>query len=94
MAILTTATFSATGIDPLSVRFGPSGATEAHGRGHLKDVDGDGDRDLLLHFRTPATGIKCGDALARVTGATVSGEIFGGSDAVRTVGCKQGTHTV
>lgn len=89
VAILTTATFNATRVNPSSVRFGPSGATKAHRRVQFKDVDRDGDRDLLLHFRTPASGIKCGDGFAGVTGATSSGEIFGGSDAIRTVGCKR-----
>jgi hypothetical protein len=90
VAILTTATFNATRVVPLSVRFGPSSATEAHGRGHFKDVDSDGDQDLLLHFRTPATGIRCGDGSAGITGATSSGQVIGGSDVIRTVGCKPG----
>jgi len=57
VAILTTSTaqgepldFDATTVDPLSVTFGPDGATEAHERGHIEDVDGDGDVDLVLHF--------------------------------------------
>lgn len=31
--ILTTEEFDATAVDPLSVRFGPDGAIESHGRG-------------------------------------------------------------
>jgi hypothetical protein len=89
VAILTTATFNATSVDPSSVRFGPSGAAKADKRVRFTDVDRDGDRDLLLHFRTPASGIKCGDGFASVTGATSSGEMFEGSDAIRTVGCKR-----
>jgi hypothetical protein len=49
VAILTTDTFDATTIDPLSVQFGPNGATEIHNRGHIEDVDGDGDDDMVLH---------------------------------------------
>jgi hypothetical protein len=88
VAILTTATFDATGVDPLSVEFGPAGATEAHGQGHIEDVDGDGDLDLVLHFRTQETGIACGDASASLTGKTVSRQVIQGSDSIRTVGCK------
>jgi hypothetical protein len=89
VAILTTATFNATSVNPASVRFGPAGATKADRRVHLKDVDRDGDRDLVLHFRASASGIKCGDSFAGVTGATRSGESFEGSDAIQTVGCNQ-----
>jgi CSLREA domain-containing protein len=87
LAILTTAAFDATTVDPLSVRFGPSSAAEVHNRGHFEDVDGDGDIDLLLHFRVGSTGIRCGDASASIRGETLSGQIIQGSDSFRTVGC-------
>lgn len=52
--------FDATTVDPLSVQFGPKGATAVYRRGHVEeDVDRDGDRDLLLHFDAQATGIPC-----------------------------------
>jgi hypothetical protein len=88
VAILTTNTFDATTVDPLSVKFGPNGATEAHGRDHNEDVDGDGDLDLVLHFRTQETGIQCGDTSASLTGQTHEGQAIEGSDSIRTVGCK------
>lgn len=88
VAILTTANFDATSVDPLSVLFGPSGAMEAHGRGHIKDVNGDGVLDLLLHFRTQDTGILCGDRSASLTGEKFDGMAFTGSDTIETVGCK------
>jgi hypothetical protein len=89
VAILTTATFDSTTVDPLSVHFGPDGATEAHGKGYIEDVNQDGEPDLVLHFRTQETGIQCGDTSASLTGRTTDGEPIQGADAIRTVGCKQ-----
>lgn len=87
VAILTTSDFDATTVDPLSVRFGPSGATETHGRGHIEDIDGDGDDDMLLHFRTEETGIQCGDTSVSLTGQTSDATLIEGSDSIVTVGC-------
>ena len=88
IAILTTATFDATTIDPLSVRLGPNGAVEAHGRGHIEDANGDGQLDMVLHFRTENTGIQCGDTFVSLRAETVSGQAIEGTDSVRTIGCK------
>jgi hypothetical protein len=88
VAILTTEDFDATTVDPLSVEFGPAGAVESHGRGHIEDFDGDGDFDLMLHFRTQETGIQCGDTAASLTGATFEGQALEGSDSIETKGCK------
>ena len=87
MAILTTRDFDATTVDPLSVEFGPDGAFEAHGRGHIEDANRDGKKDLVLHFRTQETGIRCGDTSASLTGATFDGDPIQGSDSIKTVGC-------
>ena len=96
VAILTTntahgdaANFYALDVDPLSVMFGPDGAGEARGRGHVEDVDDDGDMDLVLRFRTQETGIQCGDAQATLTGETWDKISVEGSDAIQTVGCAQ-----
>lgn len=88
VAILTTGAFDATQVDPLSVEFGPNGAAETHKRGQVEDVDGDGDRDLLLHFNTQDTGIECGDTSATLTGVTLGGQVIEGTDSITTVGCK------
>ena len=89
VAILTTNSFDATTIDPLTVRFGPKAAKEAHNTGHIKDVNHDGNSDLILHFKTRATGIKCGDISASLTGATFNGDHIEGTDIITTVGCKR-----
>ena len=87
VAILTTETFDATTVSPTTVQFGSAGASLEHKLGHLKDVDGDGDLDLVLHFRTQESGILCGDTEASLTGETFDGQAIQGSDSFVTVGC-------
>ena len=87
VVVLTTDTFDATQVDWRTVSFGPYGATEPHGRSHVKDVDNDGDMDVVLHFNTQDTGIACDDTEATLTGETFGGEAFTGSDAVSIVRC-------
>jgi hypothetical protein len=87
VAILTTEEFDAQLVDPMTVRFGPGEASESHQSWHVKDVDEDGDLDLLLHFKTQETGIQCGDTEATLTGATFEGEAITGSDSINTVHC-------
>jgi hypothetical protein len=87
VAILTTDTFYALGVDFETVGFGHGAATEFHGCSHVKDVDGDGDMDLLLHFNTQDTGIQCGDTSATLTGETFGGEPITFIDSINTVNC-------
>lgn len=79
--------FDATDIDWSTVVFGPGDATEAHGQGHVEDVDGDGDDDMVFHFRTQDSGLSCGDTDATLTGQTNGGQDFEGTDAVNLVKC-------
>ncbi len=91
LAVLTTEEFDATAIDPLSVRFGAGKAAECHEKGHIKDVDGDGDLDMCLHFKIADAGIQAGDTEAKLRGeAVVNGERIpiGGTDSIKIVGGK------
>jgi len=88
VAILTTGTFAATTVDTTTVRFGATGTEAAPVHSALEDIDGDGDTDMILHFNTQDTGIKCGDTSASLTGQTFSGQAIKGSDSIQTVGCR------
>jgi hypothetical protein len=88
VAILSIDTFDALQVDVASVKFGPDEATEIHGRAHVEDVDGDGDPDLVLHFKTQETGIACGDTDASLTGETFDEQSITGTDSIQTVACK------
>ena|SRR5215213_339751 len=88
VAILTTATFDGTTVDPSTVRFGATGTEAAPVHFTLEDVDGDGDIDMVLHFNTQDTGLVCGLTSVSLSGETVSGQVIAGSDSIKTVGCK------
>ncbi|MGD2069751.1 MAG: hypothetical protein PVI57_13850 [Gemmatimonadota bacterium] len=91
VAILSSDAFDATTVDHATVEF--EGATEAHvdrssgePRRHEEDVDGDGDVDLVFHFRVGDTGLGCASTGGTLTGRTIDGRAIEGSDAVRMVG--------
>jgi hypothetical protein len=88
VAILTTSSFDATTVVAETVCFGDQedaaarNCTEADGRGHVEDVDRDGDLDLIVHFEIAGTGIDRGDTNACLTGTTTDGIAVTGCDAI------------
>ena len=90
VTLLTKDAFDAATIDPTTVRFGKSGTEAVPVDAIEKDVNGDGQADLLLRFRVLDSGIQCGDSSVSITGQTVNGTTVQGSDSITTVGCKPG----
>ena len=77
--------FNTATVDGTTVRFGPAGAVPTRAR--RAEVDGDGDRDLVFSFHQNDTGFVCGDVIGTLTGKTVTGRSFTGSDSVTIVPC-------
>ena len=85
VAILTDGEFDALRVNPETVIFGPGEATTT--RVKVKDVDHDGDADLLLYFTTFDAGISCGDTTATLYGLTYDPISIIGTDTFITKGC-------
>ena len=90
VAILTTDTFDALTVDHATVTF--EGASEAFVNPrthqpirHERDVDHDGDTDLLFFFRMRDTNLTCSSTSGRLEGMTYNGAKVAGEDVVRTV---------
>jgi hypothetical protein len=88
VVLLSTDTFDAMIADPATIRFGATGTEAAPVLFALDDINGDGKKDLILHFRTQDTGIVCGATSACLSGETFGGQAIIGSDSIKTVGCK------
>jgi beta-glucanase (GH16 family) len=79
VAILTTDSFDATTVDHNTVRFGDAAETHrdkktGEARRHEEDYEGDGDIDLIFHFRFEETGYDCDTVQPTLTGETLDGQ--------------------
>jgi len=95
VAILGHDGFDVTTVDVSSITFGKTGteASPIHDltdplvlADHLKDVNGDGDIDLVLHFNTQDTNIQPGDTVAHLTFVITGYGSVTLSDTIQTVG--------
>ncbi len=80
VAILTTDSFDATTIDHTTVRYGDASETHSNKKGvtrHEEDYDGDGDIDLVFHFRANEIGGDCRASDIPLVGTTYSGQPIG-----------------
>jgi len=101
VAVLTTDVFDAREVDPATVRF----AEAAPARWTLEDVDGDGDKDMLFHFKTEELNLNENSTEATLTarltapvraqsmsqsaGQTNDGPTVSGTDKVRILSSKK-----
>ena len=82
VAILTTEDFDALNVDSNSVIF--AGASPA--MWHIEDVDGDGDSDMLLQFKTEElSDLSTAGTEAVLTGTTLDGIAFSGTGTVKII---------
>jgi hypothetical protein len=88
VAILSSATFDATTVDPLSVTLASS-PVKLKGNGtpqvNFQDVNGDGRQDLVVHIQTEALALNENDTQAVLEGETFGGAAIVGTDMVRIV---------
>jgi hypothetical protein len=73
-------------IDPLTLKFGPREGN-IWGNPQVRDVDGDGDEDLVVKFLIQQTGIPCGDTHAILFGRTFGFQAISGMDTINTFNC-------
>jgi hypothetical protein len=88
VALLSGDGFDATLIDPSTVRLGATGVEAAPILFRLRDVNGDGQRDLIVRFQIPDLGIECGASSLTLTGQIPGGHSIISSSAITTTGCK------
>ena len=89
VAVLSSAEFDATQVDPATLRFGPAGASRT-GPAVVEDVDSLHGNDLKAKFRVEETGIMCNDTEVRLTGETYAGDPIAGTDTIDASQCESG----
>ena len=81
VAVLTTDSFDATTVDPVTVTFADASPV----RWSTEDVDGDGDLDLVFKFKTQELNLDENSTDGILQGQTFDPEFFWGADSVNIV---------
>jgi hypothetical protein len=85
VAILTTDGFDAANVNQEKVFFAGAAPLQST----LEDVDGDGDEDMLFHFKTQELNLDENSTEATLTGETKDGIAFQATDVVQIVPAKK-----
>jgi hypothetical protein len=89
VAVISENGFDADTLDFGTVRFGASGTEAAPVHVAHRDVNRDGQRDLVLRFQIQELGVECGATSLSLTGQLVDGQPIIGSAPITTTGCKK-----
>jgi hypothetical protein len=85
VAILSSATFDATRVDPASVALNGQSVRivgKSNLQSHIEDVDGDGLNDLVVQIEDTDGSYQEGDSVATLTGVTTDGVSISGTDSI------------
>lgn len=89
VAVLSSASFDATQVDPATLRFGFWEASP-EAAATITNVDGQFGDDTRVRFKVPQTGILCNDPDVSLSGETYAGEAITGFDLIDATDCEAG----
>ena len=87
VAVFGSPTFDPHQIDLTSLRLGATGQEAALAGKGFKDVNSDGDVDLIARFTIADIALACTTRQLMLTGTLLSGEVIVGTDQVHVVNC-------
>jgi hypothetical protein len=89
VAVLSSAEFDATQVDPATLKFGAGEAT-IDGAVSVINLDGQLGDDITAKFAVQESAIFCNDTEVTLTGTTYAGDHFAGIDAIDAAECETG----
>lgn len=89
VAILSSAEFDATQVDPATLRFGPAEAS-INDAVTITNVDGQFSDDTVAPFSVEESGILCNDTVVTLSGSTYAGDGFAGRETIDASDCEDG----